>query len=205
MIQDEKIITAILKKHKQLLDSYTYGECIIHDLIYIASTITSACIELEIECPIVVGGLAVETYTSGNYTTCDIDFISDSMVNIHRVMTGLGFTTKEGYRYYCHPIFGDVVEFPTPPLCGSKDRISIIDLPNDGKYYVIGIEDIIINRLEEFVYWDMTDIRSESATQIISMVKAHSERIDFDYLREQASIKGVLEGLGIIIGEMQQY
>ena len=203
MLQDEITVSAILREHSSLLDNYSYGEDTLHDLIHIASVITSACLALNIECPIVVGGLAVETYTIGDYTTRDVDFISDFMTDIHKVMLGLGFFAKEGYRYYCHPKFGDVIEFPTPPLNGSKDRIAVVDLPNGGQYYVIGLEDIIINRVEEFVHWDKKDLRRESAQQVITILNAHSESIDYAYLNEQASLKGIADGLQLLIAEAQ--
>jgi len=204
MLSNKKTVSAIIQKYRLLLEDYAYGENALHDLIHVASIITSTCLDLGIECPVVVGGLAVETYTNGGYTTTDIDFVTDSMVDIHRVMIRLGFSAKEGYRYYCHQRFGDVVEFPSPPLNGSKDKVVLIDLPNGLQYYVIGIEDIIINRLEEFVHWDSKNLKRESATQIISILKAHSDRIDYDYLHEQASQKDVSDGLDILLNESSQ-
>lgn len=49
--------------------------------------------------PIVVGGLSVEIYTQSDYSTRDIDFVSDGFTIIEEVLHSLDFI-KEGRHFY---------------------------------------------------------------------------------------------------------
>lgn len=192
----------ILTEHKTRLSDHEYGADDYDDMIHIASVITSVCQKLEVEIPVIVGGLAVETYTSGGYSTCDIDFITNSESDIRMIMESLGFKRRLGYRYWSHPLFGGIVEFPTPPLDGSRDKITIVQFDNDEECYFQGVEDVIIGRLEEFLYWDKKNLESQSSVQLRLLLHAQRENIDFDYLQDQAAQRGLLDALNLILSNI---
>ncbi|WP_456272476.1 hypothetical protein [Bacillus sp. AK031] len=99
--------------------------------------------------PIVVGGLSVEIYTRNDYTTHDIDFVSDGWEQFNELLTELGFIKTQ--REWYHADAELAVEVPSSHLEGSEDKVIELQLPNNRKLYVIGIEDIIIHRLEGIV------------------------------------------------------
>ncbi len=100
--------------------------------------------------PVIVGGLSVEIYTRNNYTTYDIDLITDGRQQFDVLLTNTLDFIKEGRSWY-HEQLELAVEIPGNFLEGSKEQVICIELKS-GKYiYVIGIEDIIIHRLESAV------------------------------------------------------
>src|SRR5690625_2382769 len=97
--------------------------------------------------PIIVGGLSVEIYTRGNYTTHDIDLVSDGREQFDDLLIDtLGFK-KAGRSWYSEKLEISL-EIPSNHLEGNMDKVIELKLPNDKKVFVIGIEDIIIHRLE---------------------------------------------------------
>ncbi|WP_067725081.1 DUF6036 family nucleotidyltransferase [Oceanobacillus damuensis] len=100
--------------------------------------------------PIIVGGLSVEIYTRNNYTTYDIDLVTDGRDQFDKLLTNeLGFT-KEGRSWY-HEELEISIEIPDNYLEGSKDKVIEMELENELVIYVIGVEDIIIHRLESAI------------------------------------------------------
>jgi hypothetical protein len=129
--------------------------------------------------PIIVGGLSVEIYTRSSYTTHDIDFVSPGWEKFHDILTKLGFTKIE--REWYHTDLEIAVEVPASHLEGSMERVNELILPNNRKIYVIGIEDIIIHRLEGIIYkrYPKDDEDYEWAKRIYLI---HQENLDMEYL-----------------------
>lgn len=100
---------------------------------------------------VIVGGSAVEFYTAASYMTKDIDFIAKDDFRIGELMRSLGFILSEGYTWY-HPDTSVVVEFPKPPLQGDIERVTEV-ITEYGTAKIIGVEDIILDRLKGRVFW----------------------------------------------------
>lgn len=100
--------------------------------------------------PIIVGGLSVEIYTRGNYTTYDIDLIADGRNKIDCILTNEYGFNKEGRSWY-HNELELAIEIPDNFLEGSKEKVMEVELDNGKSIYVIGMEDIIIHRLESAI------------------------------------------------------
>ncbi|MFZ3590567.1 hypothetical protein ACOI1C_15270 [Bacillus sp. DJP31] len=134
--------------------------------------------------PIVVGGLSVEIYTRNDYSTHDIDFVSDGWELFNELLTELGFTKTQ--REWYHADAELAVEVPSAHLEGSIDKVLELLLPNNRKLYVIGIEDIIIHRLEGIVgkRYPKDDEDYEWAYRMF-LIHKH-ENIDMDYLISEA-------------------
>ena len=122
--------------------------------IEIIAIITSAIEEsLNIK-PVVVGGQAVEFYTTGGYSTMDIDIICESSIaEIDKVLKNMGFNKEQKYWVYDDEKLELAIEVPSGPLAGDKDRITKVHTPNGHTAYFIGIEDILIDRLNAYVHW----------------------------------------------------
>lgn len=95
--------------------------------------------------PIVVGGLSVELYSREQYTTRDIDLVAPNHHKISRVLDQLGFRAY-GKDFY-HDELNLSIEVPSTTLTGDPEKI--LNLSYEGfTINIIGIEDIIIDRLQ---------------------------------------------------------
>lgn len=144
--------------------------------------------------PIIVGGLSIEVYTRNNYTTFDIDLIMDGRGKLDDLLIyELGFT-KEGRSWY-HKRLELSIEIPGNFLEGNKDKVMQMKLES-GKYvYLIGIEDIIIHRLESAIVSqpknpDWTD-DYEWAKRMFEIHKSDTEIMDKEYLLQASRVAQV--------------
>ena len=131
--------------------------------------------------PVVVGGLAVEIYTRGHYTTLDIDLVTKGRDLTGNILHQLGFT-REGRHWY-HPELDVAIEIPDSKLEGADEsKIIRLELPSERYLYVIGIEDIILDRLRDFVH----RTSSSDCEWGLRMLKVHFDSLDLKYIREMA-------------------
>jgi len=128
--------------------------------------------------PILVGGQAVEVYTFGNYTTKDIDFVLSDFELAGKVLIAVGFEPKSlGHAHWYHRELDLPIEIPDNYLLGSPDRITELDV--DGSIvYVIGVEDLILDRLRAGVYWQSTS-DMEWAKYLL---ESYVDDLDLEYL-----------------------
>lgn len=131
--------------------------------------------------PVIVGGLAVEIYTRNEYTTADIDLVLSDKEVANDLLLELSFE-KEG-RYWYHPVLGISIEIPGSVLeDADHEKIIKVNLPSGKHMYVIGIEDIILDRLRACVHW-----RSASDWEWgFRMYQTHLNKLDVDYMRKRA-------------------
>ncbi|BCV20930.1 hypothetical protein [Moorella sp. Hama-1] len=131
--------------------------------------------------PVIVGGLAVEIYTRGQYTTQDIDLILGRRELANEIFLQLGFI-KEG-RHWFHPEIDIGIEIPNDVLeDADEEKIIKLHLPSGRYVYVIGIEDIILDRLRACIYWQSTS----DCEWGLRMLKVHRDRLDIDYMLSAA-------------------
>jgi len=155
-----------------------------HKMIEFASLLTEYFEESKRIRPIVVGGLSVEIYTRNDYTTRDIDFVSDGWEEFNKVLTELGFSKVE--RDWYHLDTEIAIEVPSNFLEGSYDKVIELQLPNGRKLYVIGVEDIIIHRLEALHSTSFPE-ENEDYEWALRMFLIHKkDNIDMDYLLDKA-------------------
>lgn len=168
----------------------------VNERILIASLICSLAREFANEL-VIVGGSAVEFYTAASYMTKDIDFIAKDDFQISKIMTSLGFSLSEGYTWF-HQDTSVVVEFPKPPLLGDINRVTEVKTEY-GVAKIIGVEDIILDRLKGREFWQDNNELPEM------MLFSHYASIDFEYLRRQAKFELVEDVLEKAIADVQAY
>jgi len=136
--------------------------------------------------PVIVGGLSIEIYTRGNYTTYDIDFVTDGHDHFDVLLTKeLGFK-KEGRSWY-HKGLELSIEIPANHLEGDPEKVIEVELASGRSIFVIGVEDIIIHRLESaFVSQpenpEWTD-DYEWAERMFHIHQSDPDIMDLDYLK----------------------
>ena len=130
--------------------------------------------------PVIVGGQAVEFYTVGGYATKDIDLVSPRADAIGDILVKWGFG-KEG-RFWFNDDLGISIEVPSAVLAGDMDKGTVVEIDNL-KVYVIGIEDIIIDRMNAFVHWKSSDDRAWAK----ELMMLNKDDIDWNYLEKRAA------------------
>ncbi|MFW5979626.1 MAG: DUF6036 family nucleotidyltransferase [Halanaerobium sp.] len=148
----------------------------------IIAVLTSAIKEKLNLTPVVVGGQAVEFYTGGGYATMDVDMICEtSTKKIAEVIEKLGFYRDNKYWILDSNKIDLAIETPSGPLAGSVDKLMELEIGQHTAYF-IGIEDIIIDRLNAYVHWN----EKWQEEWILGMLVSNYDDIDFEYLHKRA-------------------
>ncbi|WP_182534051.1 hypothetical protein [Fontibacillus panacisegetis] len=163
-----------MQKAKEALEQL-HDKSKFEKLIQTAAIITELLLPHNIR-PIIVGGLSVEIYTLNGYTTQDIDFVLNGYDLASEVFASLGFV-KLG-KNWVHADLGVSVEIPSNFLAGDYDKITELSIA-DRTVYVIGLEDIILDRLRAAVHWKS----GESREWGYRMLLMYFEELDLDYIQ----------------------
>lgn len=126
--------------------------------------------------PIVVGGHAVAIYTRGDYATRAIDLVAPDA--IAEALSALGFSRQLGERHWYQPELQVAIEVASRNLAGSFERVVKIRLDGGGHIYVIGVEDLIRDRMRACAYWAST-VDCEWAERLFAV---HSHDLDLPYI-----------------------
>lgn len=153
-----------------------------YEIMTEAASIITALMEDEGIVPIVVGGLAVEVYTRGHYTTLDIDLVTMRRDYADKLLKELGFN-KEGRHWY-HAELEVAIEIPGNMLeDADQEKVIKINLPSGRHIYLIGLEDIILDRLRACVHWESTS----DCEWGLRMLKVHRQALDKEYMLKMAA------------------
>lgn len=144
-----------------------------------AAAITRALAPVRLT-PVVVGGSAVEFYTRGAYTTADLDLVLPGLQEAAEALERLGFA-RQGASFV-HPEVPLVVDLPPAPLAGDPSRLSVVEVEGL-PVYLIGIEDLVADRLRAAAYWHDEGSR-EWAVQLMA---AYWDELDWEYLGRLAA------------------
>jgi len=142
--------------------------------LFFTAVVTEALKDEEAK-PIIVGGTAVEFYTLGGYSTLDLDLVYKRREILEKLLQKLGFK-KYGRHWYKEDL-DLAVEIPGLALTGSEDRLTRIEMEGIAAY-MIGIEDIVADRLSAYVHWKSED----DGRWAKRMMLLHRDKIDWPYL-----------------------
>ncbi|MCD9026297.1 hypothetical protein [Cohnella silvisoli] len=146
-------------------------------LLQTAAIITDLLMQHGIK-PIIVGGLSVEIYTLSGYSTEDIDFVLSGYDKTGEILEQLGFQ-KLG-KNWLHPTVGVSVEVPSNLLAGDYNKVTELQV-DDKRVYVIGLEDIVLDRLRKAVHWNSGRDR-EWGYRLLLM---YLEKLELSYMASQ--------------------
>ncbi|SFG61758.1 hypothetical protein SAMN05660649_02128 [Desulfotomaculum arcticum] len=129
--------------------------------------------------PVLVGGRALEFYTLGGYATKDIDIVLNGRQQAKTALAEMGFQNRPGERHWYHEELDLALEMPDDILAGSQEKVVTLEI-DDLELYIIGIEDLILDRLAAAKYW-----KSEAdllwAAKLLAL---HQNSVDWEYLKE---------------------
>jgi hypothetical protein len=158
--------------------------------MYVLGIVTSALVADGVVPPILVGGGAVDFYTLGGYATQDIDVVIAARDKLDAVLKELGFSKERGQRHWYSKHLDVAIEAPDDTLAGSLERVAVVEV-DDLQVQIIGVEDLIMDRLRGYVHWQSIS-DGEWAGRLIAL---HEASIDWEYLNYQAEKEGLLEAL----------
>jgi hypothetical protein len=137
--------------------------------------------------PVLASGSAIEIYLDGVLRTGDMDIVYD-VVALKRILKSWKFEQGGGLRSWLNDELGLAVDMVGKELNGSYERVTTITTPY-GPATIIGIEDLILKRLASAKFWKAaTDLE-----QAYLLLNAHGDRIDWDYLGQEAEKVGVTD------------
>jgi excisionase family DNA binding protein len=166
----------------------------IHDKLkrqlYIVAVISKELAKYKVK-PVIVGGFAVEFYTMGGYNTADIDLVFADSELLGKVLLGFGFI-KAG-RHWIHKELDVYIEAPGSQLTkGESEHLAEVEIKGLS-VYLLGVEDLIIDRLNALVHWKSTDERN----WIKDLMLINYDKIDWAYVdgrsKEEKTESALLE------------
>jgi hypothetical protein len=150
--------------------------------------------------PIIVGGIALEIYTQGSYTTGDID-IKASKEILETILREWQFI-KKGRVWFNEEldIYIDWLGARLDEGKEAEERVNSVIVGDGFEIKVISIEDLIIDRLNACKWWKDED--SLMWAKVLLKVKiVMGESIDKEYLRKRASEEKIEELLEQLLKE----
>ena len=132
------------------------------------------------EAPIIMGGLALSYYSREVYFTADIDLAYADKDALHEVLSEIGFEKKG--RYWVNEDLKIAVEAPVGMLADEDSPLEIVELGTDLQCRIIGIEDLMIDRLNACKHWK-SEIDCEMAELLIMR---YANELDWAYLEKKA-------------------
>ena len=153
-------------------------------ILFIAALLTKE-LEDTKEATIVVGGSAIEIYTSSLYVSQDLDLVASRREAIS-VLESWGFT-REG-RIWWRDDWKIAVDLVGYDYTGSQRRTQVIET-RYGPVRLAAVEDLVIKRLAEAKH-----LRSkESFSQAVMLLSEYKGSLDNAYLDEFAQRQDVVD------------
>lgn len=133
--------------------------------------------------PIVIGGCALSYYSREVYFTADIDLAYTDRDALDNVLRDIGFE-KQG-RYWVNEEMKMAIEVPASVLAGEVSPVETVELGEGLRCLIIGIEDLIIDRLNACKYW-----KSQIDCEMVELLlRKYSKDVDWPYLERKSAIK----------------
>jgi hypothetical protein len=154
------------------------------------------------EAPIVVGGEALEIYTQGAYTTGDIDLKTPLKIT-EDVLSEWNFI-KRGRTWFNESLdlYVDLLGETLDEGKDAEKRTERVEIEEGAVIRVLSIEDLIIDRLNAFKWWDDKDSKMWVKV-MIGIYNKIGKDIDKDYLEGRALSEGLQDVLKELFQELK--
>lgn len=165
-----------------MLDKVKNTESPLKKQLLMVGIITKLFDEQGKEPPIVIGGCALAYYSREVYFTSDIDLACKDAETLNMILLDLGF--KKMGRYWINEILKIAIEVPVTTLTEEDSPIEIVELGEGFYCKIIGIEDLLIDRMNACKYW-----KSETDCEMVELlIKKYINEIDWQYLEKKAKM-----------------
>jgi len=165
---------------KDILDKIGALEAPLARQLLMAGLITKVLEQRGKPAPVLIGGLALSYYTRDVYFTADIDLAYADRDALAEVLQELGFETSG--RYWFHRGLDIAIEAPASGLPGEDAPQETVELDQGLFCVVIGIEDLIIDRMNACKHW-----KSEVDCEMTELLIArYGKELDWAYLENKA-------------------
>jgi predicted nucleotidyltransferase len=131
--------------------------------------------------PVIIGGCALSYYSREVYFTADIDLAYADREALNDILLAIGF--KKDGRYWISESLKLAVEVPTSTLAGEDSPLEVVEFDEGLNCRIIGIEDLIIDRLNACKHWKY-EVDCEMAELLI---QRYAGTLDWSYLERQAA------------------
>lgn len=156
--------------------------------LYVCALVTEALPQSDGLPCVVVGDNALEFYTLGAYATVDVELVGARRTEIGNLLESWGF--ERAGRHWHHAELDVLIEIPDDVLAGSEDKVIQVEI-EDLTVYIIGVEDLIIDRLSAYIHWHSTD----DGNWARELMVLYRQDIDWAYLKTRAQSEEVLKAL----------
>ncbi|MEW6162463.1 MAG: hypothetical protein AB1606_03985 [Nitrospirota bacterium] len=165
----------------EIVEKIRHTESPLKRQLLIVALITNLLNEKGKDGPIIIGGCALSYYSREVYFTADIDLAYADREALDDVLKSIGFN-KRG-RYWINEDLKIAVEAPASVLADEEAPIEIVEFGEGLQCRIIGIEDLIIDRLNACKYWE-----SEIDCEMVELlVRRYTKELDWLYLERKAT------------------
>lgn len=165
----------------EILEKIKRTESPLKRQLLVAALITNLLEQKGKSAPIVIGGCALSYYTREVYFTADIDLAYADRDALDAVLKEIGFE-KQG-RYWVNDEMKMAVEAPASVLPNEDSPVEVVEIADSLSCRIIGIEDLIIDRLNACKYW-----KSEIDCEMLEIIiKRYAKELDWGYLEKKAA------------------
>lgn len=148
--------------------------------LLLVALITKLCEEKGGKAPVIIGGCALSYYTREVYFTADIDLACADRNMLDIILKSIGFE-KQG-KYWVNEELKAAIEVPASVLFEEDAPLEIVELQEGLSCSIIGLEDLIIDRMNACKHWN-SEIDCEMSELLIHH---YINDIDWSYLLKKA-------------------
>lgn len=150
--------------------------------LLLVALITTLLEKMGKSAPVVIGGCALSYYSREVYFTADIDLAYADREAVDAVLKSIGF--EKAGRYWVNGDLNAAVEVPASVLVGEDSPVEIVEMGDGLQCTVIGIEDLLIDRLNACKHW-----KSEIDCEMVELLATkYSNELDWPYLETKATV-----------------
>ena len=175
-----ELLKCIEMDTQELLETIRKMESPLKRQLLIVALVTRLLEKIGKRPPVIIGGCALSYYSREVYFTSDIDLAYADREALDMVLKSIGFEKKE--RYWVHEGLKTAIEVPASILAGEDAPIEVVELGEGLQCSIVGIEDLVIDRLNACKHW-----KSEIDCEMVELlIRRYMKDLDWSYLEKKA-------------------